>query len=215
MNKLHVYPNNNLSNFHFYNDISQLGLSTGASIKDILAKMPTKSIGVLYCLSKSITELPFDTQCVVTIFKNGDPFRIEVQDIWSGRTYVAIYSGGTVGKFVEYALKNDLVTRTAIALTAVNSYSFNANYTYGYKRAGWVEFQFNLGSAFNQSKNNVLRVPDDCATDKQIWFPVFSSVGGNVVARGMIYGTDVAIIGPGAINGVKDLFGHVVYMHKS
>lgn len=101
--------NNNLSNFHFYNDISQLGLSTGASIKDILAKMPTKSIGVLYCLSKSITELPFDTQCVVTIFKNGDPFRIEVQDIWSGRTYVAIYSGGTVGKFVEYALKSDLI----------------------------------------------------------------------------------------------------------
>ncbi len=115
----------------------------------------------------------------------------------------------------SYALKNDLVTRTAIALTAVNSYSFNANYTYGYKRAGWVEFQFNLGSAFDQSKNNVLRVPDDCATDKQIWFPVFSSVGGNVVARGMIYGTDVAIIGQGAINGVKDLFGHVVYMHKS
>lgn len=98
-----------MSNFHFYNDISQLGLSTGASIKDILAKMPTKSIGVLYCLSKSITELPFDTQCVVTIFKNGNPFRIEVQDIWSGRTYVAIYSGGTVGKFVEYALKSDLI----------------------------------------------------------------------------------------------------------
>lgn len=45
---------------------------------------------------------------MVTIFKSGSPFRIEVQDIWSGRTYVAIYSGGTVGKFVEYALKDDL-----------------------------------------------------------------------------------------------------------
>lgn len=71
--------------------------------------MPAPSVGVFYCLSKSITGLPFDTQCVVTIFKNGNPFRIEVQDIWSGRTYVAIYSGGTVGKFVEYALKSDLV----------------------------------------------------------------------------------------------------------
>lgn len=108
MNKLHVYPNNNLSNFHFYNDLSQLGLSEGASINNLLEKMPAPSVGVFYCLSKSITGLPFDTQCMVTIFKSGNPFRIEVQDIWSGRTYVAIYSGGTVGKFVEYALKSDL-----------------------------------------------------------------------------------------------------------
>lgn len=100
--------NNNLSNFHFYNDLSQLGLSEGASINNLLEKMPAPSVGVFYCLSKSITGLPFDTQCMVTIFKNGNPFRIEVQDIWSGRTYVAIYSGGTVGKFVEYALKSDL-----------------------------------------------------------------------------------------------------------
>lgn len=98
-----------MSNFHFYNDLSQLGLSEGASINNLLEKMPAPSVGVFYCLSKSITGLPFDTQCVVTIFKNGNPFRIEVQDIWSGRTYVAIYSGGTVGKFVEYALKSDLV----------------------------------------------------------------------------------------------------------
>lgn len=103
------YVNNNLSNFHFYNDLSQLGLSEGASINNLLAKMPAPSVGVFYCLSKSITGLPFDTQCMVTIFKNGSPFRIEVQDIWSGRTYVAIYSGGTVGKFVEYALKSDLI----------------------------------------------------------------------------------------------------------
>ena len=100
--------NNNLSNFHFYNDLSQLGLSAGASINNLLAKMPAPSVGVFYCLSKSITDLPFDTQCMVTIFKNGSPFRIEVQDIWSGRTYVATYSGGTVGKFVEYVLKSDL-----------------------------------------------------------------------------------------------------------
>lgn len=100
--------NNNLSNFHFYNDLSQLGLSEGASINNLLEKMPAPSVGVFYCLSKSITGLPFDTQCMVTIFKNGNPFRIEVQDIWSGRTYVAIYSGETVGKFVEYALKSDL-----------------------------------------------------------------------------------------------------------
>lgn len=103
------FPSNNLSNFHFYNDLSQLGLSEGASINNLLAKMPVPSVGVFYCLSKSITGLPFDTQCMVTIFKNGSPFRIEVQDIWSGRTYVATYSNKTVGEFVEYALKSDLV----------------------------------------------------------------------------------------------------------
>lgn len=111
--------NNNLSNFHFYNDLSQLGLSEGASINNLLEKMPAPSVGVFYCLSKSITGLPFDTQCMVTIFKNGSPFRIEVQDIWSGRTYVAIYSGGTVGKFVEYALKSDL---EAVKSKQINRY---------------------------------------------------------------------------------------------
>ena len=108
-----------MSNFHFYNDLSQLGLSEGASINNLLEKMPAPSVGVFYCLSKSITDLPFDTQCMVTIFKNGSHFRIEIQDIWSGRTYVAIYSGGTVGKFVEYALKNDL---DAVRSKQINRY---------------------------------------------------------------------------------------------
>lgn len=70
--------------------------------------MPVPSIGIFYCLNKNIAGLPFDTQCVVTVFKNGQPFRIEVQDIWSGRTYVAKFSNDTVNGFVEYALKSDL-----------------------------------------------------------------------------------------------------------
>lgn len=114
--------NNNLSKFHFYNDLSQLGLSAGTSINDILEKMPAPSIGILYCFNKSITELPFDTQCIVTIFKNGQTFRIEVQDIWSGRTYVATYSNGTVSKFVEYALKSDLIN-TKYLTNEFNAYN--------------------------------------------------------------------------------------------
>lgn len=70
--------------------------------------MPAPSIGIFYCLNKNIAGLPFDTQCVVTVFKNAQPFRIEVQDIWSGRTYVAKFSNDTVNGFVEYALKSDL-----------------------------------------------------------------------------------------------------------
>lgn len=71
--------------------------------------MPAPSIGIFYCLNKNIAGLPFDTQCVVTVFKNAQPFRIEVQDIWSGRTYVAKFSNDTVNGFVEYALKSDLL----------------------------------------------------------------------------------------------------------
>lgn len=116
--------------------------------------MPAPSVGVFYCLSKSITGLPFDTQCMVTIFKNGNPFRIKVQDIWSGRTYVAIYSGETVGKFVEYALKSDLqsflmykefttetrdwtpLDRYRLSYTAPNGYKF---LTICYTRTnGWI-----------------------------------------------------------------------------
>lgn len=70
--------------------------------------MSTPSIGIFYCLSKNIAGLPFDTQCIVTVFKQAQPFRIEVQDIWSGRTYVAKFSNDTVNGFVEYALKSDL-----------------------------------------------------------------------------------------------------------
>lgn len=70
--------------------------------------MSAPSIGIFYCLNKNIAGLPFDTQCVVTVFKNAQPFRIEVQDIWSGRTYVAKFSNDTVNGFVEYALKSDL-----------------------------------------------------------------------------------------------------------
>lgn len=74
--------------------------------------MPAPSIGLFYCLNKNIAGLPFDTQCVVTVFKQAQPFRIEVQDIWSGRTYVAKFSNDTVNGFVEYALKSDLNAKT-------------------------------------------------------------------------------------------------------
>ena len=79
--------------------------------------MPAPSIGIFYCLNKNIAGLPFDTQCVVTVFKNAQPFRIEVQDIWSGRTYVAKFSNDTVNGFVEYALKSDLLnlSRTLVS----------------------------------------------------------------------------------------------------
>lgn len=152
--------------------------------------------------------------CLINAYVSGNSASIFV--IAGDAIALSIYRNGDgIYSYYPIATKSDLKTRTAIALTAQNSYSLNAGYTYGYKRAGWVEFQFSLESAFDRSKSDVLYVPDDCATDEQIWFPVFSAAGGNVVARGMIYGTNVSIFGTAAIDGVKKLFGHVVYMSKS
>ena len=115
----------------------------------------------------------------------------------------------------NYALKSDLTALTDIILTPENSYSFNADYTYGYKRAGWVEFQFSLASAFDLNKDRILSIPNGCLPKKQVWFPVYESSGGNVIARGNIVGSNIYINGSNSINGKTKLFGHVVYMSES
>ena len=112
-------------------------------------------------------------------------------------------------------MNNNLTALTDIILTPENSYSFNADYTYGYKRAGWVEFQFSLASAFDLNKDRILSIPNGCLPKKQVWFPVYESSGGNVIARGNIVGSNIYINGSNSINGKTKLFGHVVYMSES
>ena len=111
--------------------------------------------------------------------------------------------------------KSDLTALTDIILTPANSYSFSADFTYGYKRAGWVEIQFSLASAFDLNKNLILSMPNGCLPKKQVWFPVYESSGGNVIARGYIVGSNIYINGSNSINGKTKLFGHVVYMSES
>lgn len=113
------------------------------------------------------------------------------------------------------SVNNNLTALTDIILTPENSYSFNADYTYGYKRAGWVEFQFSLASAFDLNKDRILSIPNGCLPKKQVWFPVYESSGGNVIARGNIVGSNIYINGSNSINGKTKLFGHVVYMSES
>ena len=113
------------------------------------------------------------------------------------------------------SVNNNLTALTDIILTPENSYSFNADYTYGYKRAGWVELQFSLASAFDLNKDRILSIPNGCLPKKQVWFPVYESSGGNVIARGNIVGSNIYINGSNSINGKTKLFGHVVYMSES
>lgn len=122
---------------------------------------------------------------------------------------------GTWGAWNVGVTKSDLTALTDIILTPANSYSFSADFTYGYKRAGWVEIQFSLASAFDLNKNRILSIPNGCLPKKQVWFPVYESSGGNVIARGYIVGSNIYINGSNSINGKTKLFGHVVYMSES
>lgn len=122
---------------------------------------------------------------------------------------------GTWGAWNVGVTKSDLTALTDIILTPANSYSFSADFTYGYKRAGWVEIQFSLASAFDLNKNLILSMPNGCLPKKQVWFPVYESSGGNVIARGYIVGSNIYINGSNSINGKTKLFGHVVYMSES
>ena len=129
---------------------------------------------------------------------------------------LSIYRNGDgIYSYYPIATKSDLTALTDIILTPANSYSFSADFTYGYKRAGWVEIQFSLASAFDLNKNRILSIPNGCLPKKQVWFPVYESSGGNVIARGYIVGSNIYINGSNSINGKTKLFGHVVYMSES
>lgn len=129
---------------------------------------------------------------------------------------LSIYRNGDgIYSYYPIATKSDLTALTDIILTPENSYSFSADFTYGYKRAGWVEIQFSLASAFDLNKNRILSIPNGCLPKKQVWFPVYESSGGNVIARGYIVGSNIYINGSNSINGKTKLFGHVVYMSES
>lgn len=119
-----------------------------------------------------------------------------------------------VDNIVRYAQKSDLTERTAITLTPVNSYSFNSSFTYGYKRNGLIEIQFQLKSAFDRSKGQILALPSGCEAEKQVWFPVYSTDGGNIIARGNLL-NGISINGPAGIDGMANLYGRVSYMPKS
>lgn len=114
-------------------------------------------------------------------------------------------------KWAAGVLMSDLTEQNALKLTALNGYSFEQQYTYGYKRAGLVELHFQLTSAFDRSKSMILSLPDDCAVKKQLWFPVYPSMGGSIIARGLLYGTSISIVSTEDMNGKSNLYGHVVY----
>ncbi len=147
------------------------------------------------------------------------------QSVWNGQLmienvpnpniFVRGADGSSFSKWTALAKKSDLTALTDIILTPSNSYSFNADYTYGHKRAGWVELQFSLASAFDLNKDQILSIPNGCFPKKQVWFPVYESSGGNVIARGNIVGSNIYINGSNSINGKTKLFGHVVYMSES
>ena len=85
--------NSDLNGFHVYASISDLGLSNGVTVNDILSKMPEPSIGFFYVLNNNIDKLPITTQANLIIFKSGSASDIVERSIWTGETYFGKYGG--------------------------------------------------------------------------------------------------------------------------
>ena len=85
--------NSDLNGFHVYTSISDLGLSNGVTVNDILSKMPEPSIGFFYVLNNNIDKLPITTQANLIIFKSGSASDIVERSIWTGETYFGKYGG--------------------------------------------------------------------------------------------------------------------------
>lgn len=89
LNKL----NSDLNGFHVYANISDLGLSNGVTVNDILSKMPEPSMGFFYVINNNIKNLPITTQANLIIFKSGSASDIVERSIWTGETYFGKYGG--------------------------------------------------------------------------------------------------------------------------
>ena len=83
----------NLKDFHVYANISDLGLSNGVTVNDILSKMPEPSMGFFYVFDNNISKLPITTQANLIIFKSGSASDIVERSIWTGETYFGKYGG--------------------------------------------------------------------------------------------------------------------------
>ena len=85
--------NSDLNGFHVYANISDLGLSNGVTVNDILSKMPEPSMGFFYVFDNNIKNLPITTQANLIIFKSGSASDIVERSIWTGETYFGKYGG--------------------------------------------------------------------------------------------------------------------------
>lgn len=98
LNKLY----SDLNGFHVYANISDLGLSNGVTVNDILPKMPEPSIGFFYVFDENIKNLPITTQANLIIFKAGSACDVIERSIWTGETHFGKYAGANkVGSWIQ------------------------------------------------------------------------------------------------------------------
>lgn len=90
---IHQPLNSDLNGFHVYANISDLGLSNGVTVNDILSKMSQPSIGFFYVLNDNIKNLPITTQANLMILKGEGPSDVIERSIWTGQTYFGKYGG--------------------------------------------------------------------------------------------------------------------------
>lgn len=95
-----------------------------------------------------------------------------------------------IGALNELNSKSDTVS---YSITPKNEAVLNKNYTWLKKKDNIFYFQLVLTNTSDLTSNIIAEVPSECASNRQVWFPVFGTNGGNYIGRAYINGTNIAI----------------------
>ena len=85
-----------MNSFHAYTKLSELGLSDGATVNDILANMAVPALGFFYVFNGGISGLPITTQANLIVYKAGTACDIVERSIWTGESYFGKYGGANI-----------------------------------------------------------------------------------------------------------------------
>ena len=88
---------------------------------------------------------------------------------------------------------NSKSKKKSYSITPQGGAVFNDKYTWLEKRNDIFFFQFMLTNTSDVVGNTIAKVPKECATNKQVWFPIYGSNGGDYVGRAYVKGENVAV----------------------
>ena len=89
---------------------------------------------------------------------------------------------------------NSKCQKKSYSVTPQGEAIFYDKYTWLEKKNDIFFFQFMLTNTSDVTGNVIAKIPKECATNKQVWFPIYESNGGNYIGRGTINGENVAVI---------------------
>lgn len=104
-----------------------------------------------------------------------------------------------------------LETKESFAISPAEGKTFNNSYTYGNRIGKIVEIQFYLNETLN-GDSPIGNIPEKFVPDRQVWFPVYSSMGGKIVGRGNLTVDGGVFVVNNTNENIPNAFGRVIYM---